>query len=236
MDNKNKIYIILFITFLAFGISIGIYMDTFEDMDDLVNIPLDEEFEIQELVDLRKANKDTRKEIKKLKSFIENYEQEGATENIVLKNLKTKVKEYRILAGYEDMIGPGVVITLESTLDENIAEIVEYRRYLISLVNELKMVGAEAISINNYRITSRSEITLAGRHINVNTNPIAPPYVIAAIGDHTEFERYVNYNTLLFELMQGDGIGANVEFKDEIVIPALADEKPMEYLIIKEEN
>lgn len=221
---------------MIFGIVVGVHMDTLGDMKDSFPLPFDKEVEIQEVVDLRKVNQDMREEIKELKTRVEGYEEERATENIALKNLKSKVKEYKILAGYEDVSGAGIIITLESNLDENIAEIVEYKKYLISLINELRMSGAEVISINNHRITSRSEVTLAGRHINVNTTAIAPPYAIRAIGDGIEFERYIKHKTLLFDLMQGDGIISKVEFAEEIIIPSLSKEKPIEFFEIKEET
>lgn len=221
---------------MIFGIVTGVHIDTLGDMKNSIVLPFDDDVQIQEVIDLRKANQDMRESIKNLKVLVEDYEEERATENIALKNLKSKVKEYKILSGYEDVSGSGIVITLESNLDENIAEIVEYKKYLISLINELRMYGAEVISVNGHRITSRSEATLAGRHININTTAIAPPYVVRAIGNEEEFKRYTDHRTLLFDLMQGDGIITKVEFSEEIVIPALTKEKPMEFLTIKEEK
>ena len=78
-----------------------------------------------------------------------------------------------------------------SSIDTNIAEIMEEKRYLINLINELKVFGAEMLSINNYRIVGRTEIVLAGNHINVNGVSIAQPYIIQAIGDPNSLKRYV---------------------------------------------
>lgn len=208
---------------------IGIHINALSDMGNPLQLPLEGGVQVQEVADLRKANEDMKTKIMELRTQVEAYEEERATENIVLKDLKTKVNEYKMLAGYQMVEGPGIEITLESSFEENIAELVEQRKYLINLINELKVSGAEVISVNNHRITTRTEVTLAGDHINVNATAIAPPYIVRAIGDIEGFERYVTYRTLLFDLMQGDGINTNIQFNEEVRIPALSKEKPIQF-------
>ncbi|SET27940.1 Uncharacterized conserved protein YlxW, UPF0749 family [Natronincola peptidivorans] len=229
---KPHFSIIAFVAFTIFGTIIGIHIDVLGEINEEFPLPFSGDTEVQEVLDLRKANQDMKTRIEELRTEINNYEEERATENIVLKNLKTKVNENRMLAGHEAAIGPGIKITLESTLEENIAIIVQQKKYLINLINELRMSGAEVIAVNNHRITARTEVTLAGIHINVNTMPIAPPYTIKAIGNMDGFRRYVNFRTLLFDLMQGDGIHATIEFEEEMKIPALTKEKPIQFFDI----
>lgn len=233
---KTNISIVLFLLFMIFGVMIGIHINALSDIGNSTQLPFEGGVQAQEVVDLRKANEDMKVRIKELRSEVEAYEEERATENIVLKDLKTKVNEYKMLAGHQMVSGPGIEITLESTFEENIAELMEQRKYLINLINELRVSGAEVISINNHRITTRTEVTLAGNHINVNATAIAPPYVIRAIGDVDGFKRYVTYRTLLFDLMQGDGVNASVQFPDEVKIPALSKEKPMQFFEINENS
>jgi uncharacterized protein YlxW (UPF0749 family) len=56
-------------------------------------------------------------------------------------------------------------------------------RDLQSLVNALWAAGAEAIAIDDQRLTAQTAIRQAGSSILVNFEPIARPYVISAIGD-----------------------------------------------------
>jgi uncharacterized protein YlxW (UPF0749 family) len=51
------------------------------------------------------------------------------------------------------------------------------------IVNGLWQAGAEAISINGHRLTSRAAIRSAGEAILVDYRPLTRPYVITAIGD-----------------------------------------------------
>jgi uncharacterized protein YlxW (UPF0749 family) len=52
-----------------------------------------------------------------------------------------------------------------------------------SVVNELWHDGAEAISVNDIRLTPTSAIRFAGEAVLVDFEPISSPYVVQAIGD-----------------------------------------------------
>jgi Uncharacterized protein conserved in bacteria len=52
-----------------------------------------------------------------------------------------------------------------------------------SVVNELWHDGAEAVSVNDIRLTPDSAIRFAGQAVLVDFQPINPPYRIRAIGD-----------------------------------------------------
>jgi uncharacterized protein YlxW (UPF0749 family) len=56
------------------------------------------------------------------------------------------------------------------------------------LANGLWQAGAEAMSINGQRLTSRSSIRFAGDAILVDFRPLSPPYVITALGDGRELQ------------------------------------------------
>ena len=51
------------------------------------------------------------------------------------------------------------------------------------IINELKIAGAEAISINGKRIVNSTSINCAGNVIQINGEKVGSPFVINAIGD-----------------------------------------------------
>jgi len=55
-------------------------------------------------------------------------------------------------------------------------------RDLQELVNGLWAAGAEAVSVNDLRLTARTAIRSAGEAILVDYRPLSPPYVVRAIG------------------------------------------------------
>lgn len=82
-------------------------------------------------------------------------------------------------SGFGPVHGPGIRVTVD---DAPGGEAVTDRD-LRPLVNGLWNAGAEAISINGQRLTSRSSIRNSGAAIQVNSRPLSPPYVVQAIGN-----------------------------------------------------
>ncbi|ABR47410.1 protein of unknown function DUF881 [Alkaliphilus metalliredigens QYMF] len=222
---------IVIILFVLFGIMIGVQVSSrMNPINEEYGLSYNLDHGVQEVTDLIKANEDMERRIYELKTTVEEYEEESTEESIVLKQLRIEVDQHRLLAGHTDVEGPGMIITIEGPSDENIAVFVQQRKYLLNLINELKVFGGEVISINNQRITKRSEVTLAGNHINVNTIPIAPPYVIRVIGNTREFNRYIDYRTVLFESMVADGLKYTITFEEQLSISKIKREKPIRFL------
>lgn len=91
--------------------------------------------------------------------------------------------------------GPGVVVTLDdapgsddagqqrggSAFSKNRVQAAD----LQLVVNGLWAAGAEAIAVNDQRLTSRSAIRFAGEAILVDFRPLARPYAVVALGNPT---------------------------------------------------
>lgn len=119
-----------------------------------------------------------------LDNKIREYEDQASTGSVSAKLLKDELDNARIIAGLEDVEGPGITITLDDLkFGETVGFPLITHDMLLLIVNELNAAGAEAISINDQRIISSTEIRLAGTHININTVEFAPPFTIKAIGD-----------------------------------------------------
>lgn len=133
--------------------------------------------------------------------------------------------------GATAVTGPGVVITLDDTppddtaLDDatgNTADRV-LAQDLQLLVNGLWASGAEAIAVNEQRLTSTAAIRFAGEAIIVDFRGLTRPYVVRAVGDP---------QALMQEVTEGDtgayfdgltaeyGIIVKVEADQELTLPA----------------
>lgn len=230
MEHKQP-QILMLLFFMISGVLLGMNMDVNQHFDAQDPLAIAENTDgFKEIEDLSKVNDDMRQRIQVLREEIQMVEEERAEGNLAIQKLMGEISEYQMLAGHREVEGPGIQIILEGMFEENIAELVERRKYLIALVNELRTHGGEVISINDRRVTARSEMTLAGSHIQINGYPIAPPYVIRAIGNQQKFKRYVENRTFIFELMRGDGIVASLEYQDELVIGKPSREKPVQFM------
>jgi uncharacterized protein YlxW (UPF0749 family) len=99
-----------------------------------------------------------------------------------------ELSKTKAAAGYMDMEGPGIVIKMEDNQDSEIvgADInddVIHSIDILNVLNDLRVAGAEAISINGQRVLQVSEIKCGGPIIKVNGKSVGSPFIIKAIGD-----------------------------------------------------
>ncbi len=128
---------------------------------------------------------------------------------------KQEVKDYEKYLGYTDLEGQGIVITLQ---DNDLKNIESFD--LLSLVNELKLAGAEAISINDERIVSISDITMINnRIILVNTRRISGPYIVKAIGDKKYLESAITIKGGFVDEMKANEKTISYELQDNLLVP-----------------
>lgn len=101
--------------------------------------------------------------------------------------LADRVAALRLALGAEAVSGPGLVVTLDdsadATGDAGNGQGKVLARDVATVVNALWAAGAEAIAVNDQRLSARSAIRFAGDAILVNYRPLVPPYRISAIGD-----------------------------------------------------
>lgn len=135
-----------------------------------------------------------------------------------------------VQAGAIAVRGPGVEVTLADAEqvpdaapgDEADPERVNARDLQL-VVNGLWLAGAEAVSINEHRLTSTSAIRFAGQAIIVDFRGLTPPYVVRAIGDPDALARETSSGltgAYLAELRQQLGLQAEVSSPDAITIGA----------------
>lgn len=172
------------------------------------------------------------KEIEELKIMIKDKEEkikmyesiENGDKNIV-DLLKEELKKNRTVAGFETVKGPGIIIRMADNMDEN-----AYGQSLdldlihdadvLRIINDLRVAGAEAISINGQRVLAISEIKCGGPIIRINGKSIGTPIYIQAIGDPQLLSAAINApNTYGYALKTIDQIEIETTTKDEIVIP-----------------
>ena len=99
-----------------------------------------------------------------------------------------------LAAAQRPVTGPGLRITLDDAAtpgpgsqgDPSLGRVLD--RDLQLVVNGLWAAGAEAVSVNDQRLTSLSAIRSAGDAILVDYRPLTRPYVVEAIGDPKTIE------------------------------------------------
>lgn len=123
-------------------------------------------------------------------------------------------------AGAVDLRGPGVTVTIDDAPDAEAGSLNQVLdRDLQDIVNALWQMGASGIAVNAQRLTGTSAIRGAGEAILVNYQPLARPYVIAAVGTTTEGTGASGLTELLARLGADYGLVSEVSTGD-VALPA----------------
>ncbi|MFC8126729.1 DUF881 domain-containing protein [Streptomyces sp. NPDC057302] len=91
------------------------------------------------------------------------------------------------------------------------------------VVNGLWQSGAEAIAINDQRLTALSAIRAAGDAILVDNKPLVPPYTVLAVGDGQRLStRFQNSRDgqYLHALQENFGVRTSISAQDDVRLPA----------------
>jgi len=133
------------------------------------------------------------------------------------KNSKLLDQEYadtEKYLGYTDVQGEGIQVVLDDT---------EYKQVqssdILSLVNELRLAGAEAISINDERVVSTTEIVnVDTRFVIVNGKRVVAPFTIKAIGDKKYLESAISIKGGYVDEIKAKEITINYSVEDKLTI------------------
>ena len=125
-------------------------------------------------------------ELEKAEKELEQARQQATSSNTELEELENQIKQYNLLLGNTDVTGEGIMVTLtDGQTDLQLLDaqsLIVHAENVLSVVNELKNAGAEAISINGQRIVNTTAISCDGNVIVVNGEKISSPIQISAIG------------------------------------------------------
>jgi uncharacterized protein YlxW (UPF0749 family) len=129
--------------------------------------------------------------------------------------------------GTVSVTGPGVKLVVDDAPDPTSDQQIVLDSDLRDIANGLWQAGAEAISINGYRLTTTSAIRVAGSLITVNYENVVPPYTVLAIGDPNRLPaRFVESTTGTIWLNNKETFGLRFEMnaEDALTLPS-ADPK-----------
>lgn len=164
-----------------------------------------------------------------LRNQIEEYQNASTKSNSTAALIKKELDNVNVFAGLTDVKGKGIKVTIDETkarnqiaLDSGMYDpnvyIVQYTD-LLNLINDLKIAGAEAISVNNQRISSRTEIGGVGPFISINGAKYASHFEIYAIGNPDSLETSMKLKGGILDTLKLVDVDVNIEKIDEVIIP-----------------
>jgi len=216
MNRKAYVYY-LFVLAVIMGFITAIQLKSNFTYQGIVTIP--KLLELQnEIKNAEAENKQLTESISEQAVKLAEYKAGVESTGSAFGNMKNELITMRNYSNYDSIQGPGIIMTLNDSQQE-IAEGEDIAWYLIhdidilEIVNELRMAGAEAISINDERVTATTSIRCGGPTINIDGKRHAVPFIIKAIGDpkaleasaiapESYIELYMSYSGIQVKILQ----------------------------------
>jgi len=198
MKNSRFLYgliIFILVFFLGFLIIRQFY---FQKEIKKVTSPDQTEALAIEVGELLKNTEKQHKQVEQLKVEKDNLQKSIYDRSKAEQTMDENIAKYQILTGTTKVQGEGVEITIDYKL--TLAQQVD-------LLNALRNIGAEAIAINNKRITAKT---------GLDQNTFSMPYGIHVIGNkNILYEALTRRGGIIEQLGQ-----AEVSKKDKLILPA----------------
>jgi uncharacterized protein YlxW (UPF0749 family) len=150
-------------------------------------------------------------------------------------NAAAQRRDVEAATGLRRVSGDGLVVRLTDSAEaaeggdaNDLGRI--FDRDLQLVTNALWASGAEAIAINDQRLTATSTIRKAGGAILVDFRPVTSPYEIRAIGDRDLEDKFRDTTAaaLMRKVADAEHIGFDTHREDDLNLPA-ATEPQLDY-------
>nr|WP_246582996.1 DUF881 domain-containing protein [Clostridium simiarum] len=191
---------------------------------------------IAEVERLQKQKEELEKKNNEVSAQLKKYEDRATQDNDVTKELKKQLDDSRLILGSSDVSGPGVILYLSPkdpvfSSNTNTSYITDDE--LVYIINELNFSGAEAISINDKRVTLQTGIKSSSNNsfILINDEKISPRerIVIKAIGNKKTLEGGVNFAGV-FHYQNLENYNIDIKTADDVKISKFNKSYKYEYM------
>lgn len=217
---KNQYLYGLTLICVLLGTIIGIQYNTVKKQNGLT--------ENQRLTELTATLKKVQEEnealqghLKEKELIIADYES-GLDYGATIDNLQSELEKLRLFAGLTEVHGAGILVTMNDSSTKKGGDSNAYLVHaedILSVINELNVGGAEAISINGQRIVGKSSVSCAGSIVMVNGERVAAPFEIKAVGDGDILQSALKFPGGVVDNLAPWGIEINIHKEANIIVP-----------------
>ena len=183
---------------------------------------------MEELIEKQERNKELADELAQLEEKIRTYEKQFSSNETQYEQNRQDAEQLRLLLGLTEGIGQGIKITLQDgDYNPNITnpnEYIVHESHIFKVLNELKIAGAEAISINGQRLKPNSYIACNGPVITIDGQQYPAPFVIEAVGNQDVLISSLELAGGVFDQLLNEQIVVTLETDDLIEMQTVSDE------------
>lgn len=223
MTNKKVISIVLGVMCCALTLGICVQVRTVKNSNSTVSQNYEENNLRAEVLKYKERYDNKYKELEEAEEELERERQSSTQNNSDLEQKENEIKQGNKMIGMTEVTGPGVIVTLSDSKKDastvlNASDLVVHDADVLSVINELKNAGAEAISINDQRIVPTSSIVCGGNIIEINGEKVGAPFIIKAIGLPEQLSALSRPGGYL-EILKNASIEVSLKKSNNITIP-----------------
>ena len=165
------------------------------------------------------------KQLEEAEKKLEEVRNQATQNNKTDSDTEAEIKENRKLLGLTEVTGQGFIIKLDDNRQINSSEVLNVSDYLVHegdllyIVNELFNAGADAIAINDQRITSKTSIICDGNIIRINGEIVSVPITIQSIGYPERMYYALKRPGGYLEILANAGVQVYVQKSEKITLP-----------------
>lgn len=220
MNNKNNWVIILTVTLVFIGVILSSQSTTMEAY--LAGLEAQSELD---LLALWRNNNERLQEIQtdyyKRQNEYDDLLAQTSQGKVSIESFTEDIKKTRVFNGDVETTGPGLMLTFTGDKPLVLNE-------LLDIINELNNSGAEALSINGKRLTSRTYLSeLASKEseylLQINQSMVSYPLVIEAIGDYNNLHNGLTIVGGIIDRLNSYEIRPLLERRESLVLKASND-------------
>ena len=223
--NKKSISLVLGIMCLILTYGIAVQVKTVSGTGTAVATTTSENQLRDAVLKAKEKYDNLYEELERMESELETERTNSTQNNTELEQLENEIKKGSKILGLSEVTGYGIIVTVDDNKNVSLKNIIDpnwlvHDLDLIHIVNELKSVGAEAISINGQRIITTSAIECDGNVVMVNGEKISAPFEIKAIGLPESLMSITMYGSYVYNL-ETERLDISIEKsdKEKITIP-----------------
>jgi uncharacterized protein YlxW (UPF0749 family) len=221
--SKVKVSIVLGI--MCFALTFGIFLQirTVENSNLQVSQNYEENNLRAEVLKYKEKYDNIYKKLEEAETELEEERKSSTENNSDLEEKEEAIKQGNKMIGTTEVTGPGIIITLSDSKKDastalNASDLLVHDADILSVINELKNAGAEAISINEQRLVPTSSISCGGNIIEINGEKVGAPFEIKAIGLPEQLAALSRPGGYL-EYLKRDTIEVELKKSNNITIP-----------------
>ncbi|MGL4108170.1 DUF881 domain-containing protein [Clostridium sp. LP20] len=225
-NNSTKIAVLIGTIILGFLITINFNFNEIQPSTQLnareyQNIIEEKQKLLKQISSLREGNAS-------ISSKINNYSYEDKKQDKIVEDMIRQLADYGMLTGLNEVKGPGLVIKLtdgtyngaEDSYYDSMSKIL-HDSDMALLFNEIRVAGAEAIAVNNHRVSPLTAVICKAAYLGFEDgDQVNAPFSIYIIGDPDSLEEVLTRDGSHLRRLRTRGLFLEIEKKEEIKMPS----------------